>query len=130
MIVDITNEVLSKLKNELTNVTVLPSYPDKPPKFPVVIVRDMQNISVGATKDTAGFNHSDVSIEFQIFTKGSKKMSDAKVIRNDIDKILSDEYGMNRVYSDEVPNYTDRDVYRYVLRYNGIIDENKLIYGR
>ena len=130
MIVDITNEVLTRLKNDLDNVSILPSYPEKTPKFPVVVVRDMQNVSVIRTKDTSGFNHSDVSIEFQIFTKGSKKMSDAKVIRNDIDKILSDEYGMNRVYSDEVPNYTDRDVYRYVLRYNGIIDENKLIYGR
>lgn len=129
MIVDITNEVLSRLKTELSNGTVLTSYPSTTPDFPCVIVEELNNNSYDGSKDSSGNHHSDISIEINIFTTGMKRMTDAKTVRNSIDAILSDEYGMKRDYSRPTPNM-DTNIYRYVMRYSAIVDTNKTIYGR
>lgn len=130
MIVDITNELLTVLKSELTGVDVLTSYPETPPNFSCITFEEGENTSNISTKDSSGFNHSNISFEINIFTVGNSKMSKAKVIRNKIDKILSGTYGLNRNASRSVPNYLNNSVYRYNMRYSGIIDKNKVIYGR
>jgi len=130
MIVDITNELFTRLKTELTNVTVLPSYQPTTPNFPTVIFEESDNSAHISSKDSSGFTHSNVSYSVEIYTIGTKKMTDAKKIRNDIDAILSDDYGLARGTPAVLPNYLDESIYRYKIIYTGVISENKTIYGR
>lgn len=130
MIVDITSEVITRLRSELTPIKVMDSYPNKNASFPCVIVQELNNNSYQQTKDSIGQHHSNISLELNILTNSETKMSDAKTIRNQIDAILSDEYGMSRDYSNAIPNYADENIYRYVLRYGAIVDKNRKIYGR
>lgn len=130
MIIDITNEVYTNIKNQLTPVTVLSTYPSTPPSFPCIIIEEMSNISIGSTIDTAGEHYNEVTLEVNIFSDSQYKVSEVKDLRNRIDSILSDQYKMGRDYSGTIPNFLDSNIYRYVLRYSFIIDENKRIYRR
>ena len=129
MIVDITNEVVTKLKTILTTATVLNEYPSTTPTFPCVVVSELSNNAYLTTRDTSGFNHSDISLEINIFTTGSKRMSDAKKIRDAIDGQLSDGYGLIRDFTGQTPNM-DTNIFRYTMRYSGVVDSNRMIHGR
>lgn len=130
MIIDITNEVLTNLKNTLTDVTVLSSYPSTVPQFPCITVQELPNTTDPTTIDTSGEHYCDAGIEINIYSNAPNKSTQAKNIRNRIDTIMSGTYRMTREFSDEVPNYVDTDIYRYILRYTFVIDENKQIYRR
>lgn len=130
MIVDITNEIYTTLKNSLTGITVLATYPATTPKFPCVIVEEISNNTNTASIDTSGEKYNDVSIEINIFSQAKDKISEAKLIRNQIDSIMSGSYRMDRVFSNVVPNYIDTNVYRYVLRYECTVNSNKQIHRR
>jgi len=127
MIVDITNEVLTKLKTELTPIQVLAEYPDTVSDFPCVTISELSNTGDILSKDSGGFNYSIVSLEINVFTTGATRKSKAKEIRNDIDAILSDEYGMLRDFGGQTPNF-DTNVYRYTLRYTGRVNEERKIF--
>lgn len=132
MIVDITNEVLTKVKTDLATsfpaLKVTDGYQESV-SFPLVTIRESTNIVMDGTKDSAGEHYSQCSLEINIFTTGTKKVSDAKKIRNAVDGILGDYYGMTRNDSLEVPNYLDTNVYRYLMRYSFVVSENKQIYN-
>lgn len=130
MIVDITSEIITRLKTELAPIKIMDSTPNTNASFPCVVVQELNNNSYQQTKDSIGHHHSNVTIEINIFTNSEVRMSEAKIIRGKIDVILSDEYGMSRDYSNPIPNYSDESIYRYVLRYNAIVDKNRKIYGR
>lgn len=126
MIIDISNELLTDLKLELNNV--LTSYPSSTPNLPCVIVEETSNTIDGATKDSSGAKYCNIEYSVEIFTDGNRRMSEAKRIRGIVDSIISAKYGMIRVVGQSVPNYLDENVYRYVLKYIGKINKNKVIY--
>lgn len=128
IIIDITNEIITRLKNDLSSVAVLNSYQNTTAKFPTIVVEEVNNKVMSSTRDSSGFNHSIVSLRINIFTTGNKKVSDSKSLRNTIDDMLSGEYGMYRVNAQQVTNYLDDDIYRYVIDYNFTIDKNKVIW--
>lgn len=128
MLIDITNELYSRLKSELVEVKVVTSYPKTTNDFPIVTFEEIDNSNIKRTKDSGGFQHSEISFEINIFTTGTSQMTSAKKIRNQIDGILSDEYGMARNVSRPTPNFLNGDIYRYTMRYSAIIDKNKILY--
>lgn len=130
MIIDITNEVLTKIKTTLTGVTILTSYPSTVPIFPCVVIEESSNIINAVTVDSSGETHNDITFEINIFSNAPSKVTEAKLIRNQIDAIMSEFYGMDRDYSGSIPNFMDGDVYRYTLRYSFTISTNKTIYRR
>ena len=127
MIVDITNEVLTRLITDFPTYTVASEYPSITPDFPMITVAELSNVGDIATKDTGGFNYEIISLDINIFTNGSNRQSKAKEIRNEIDSILSDEYGMLRDFGGQTPN-ADTDIFRYTLRYTARVDANRTIY--
>lgn len=127
MIVDITNEVVNRIITDFPTVEVLTEYPQTQKKFPCIVITEMSNNADPFTKDTSGYKYSDVSIEVNIFTTGDTRMSKAKKLRNEIDVILSDEYGMLRAFSDRTPN-VDTDIYRYTMRFNGLVNKDREIF--
>lgn len=126
--IDITNEILTELKLNLKNVNVLTSFQSTVSKFPTVIFEELDNSNYLPTKDTSGFQHSSIAYSVEIYTRGSKRMSDAKEIRDNVDDIISSKYGLTRGRPMIVPNYLDDTIYRYRLTYTGLIDKTKTIY--
>lgn len=129
MIGDITNEVLTKVKNSLTNVSVYTYYPNSTPTFPCVIVSDGIRDKID-TVDSSGVYHVLYNIQFDIFTDGDLRTSDARSIRDTIYTCIETNFNLNLDFSDTMPNYSDNGVYRYIMRYTGTIDKNDLIYRR
>ena len=130
MIIDIFNEVYSKLKTELSDVTVLPSYPTGDVTFPIVTIQELSNVADTFTRDTSGNFTSSVTYEVNIFSNKTNSNSESREIRNKIELILGKGYGMGRNYSNETPNFLDSNIYRYTMRYSFTIDNNKKIYRR
>lgn len=130
MIIDVQNEMRSYIKGILPNVRVETGYPEDTPTFPIVIVTESENTADAETFDTSGEKFNVVDLSIEIFTKGPSKKTEAMGIRKDIDTLLSGTYRMLRTFSSEVPNYADRNIYRYSLRYSFKINENKVIYRR
>ena len=128
MIVDVTNEAYTTIKNTLTDVTVLQDYPITSPSFPCAIVSESSNTEDLDTIDSSGAHYSSVILEVNIFSNKENKITQVKDIRNRIDNILSGTYRMTRTYSGTVPNYLDDTIYRYVLRYSFKVDSNRTIY--
>ena len=128
MIIDITNEMLTDIKNALTDAHVSTSQSPTTPKFPTVIVEELVNSDDLYTKDSSGFTHSNISYAIEIYTIGTTRMSQAKKIRNQINEIISNKYGIARTSSSPIPNYLDENVYRYRMSYSGKIGKNKTIY--
>lgn len=126
--IDITNEILTKLKLELVDIDVKTSYPTGKSVFPCVVIEEIDNSHFTSTKDSAGFHHSNIGFEINIFTIGTAKMTSAKKIRNQIDNLIVGTYGMNRNVSRPTPNFLDENVYKYTMRYSGVIDNEKTIY--
>lgn len=128
MIVDITNEILTDIRNELEGITVLSSFQPVAPKFPTVIIEEIDNSADITTKDSSGFTHSNIGFSVEIYTNGNSRMTRAKELRNRIDAIISRKYGLTRNVSEPIPNYLDASIYRYRMLYTGKINENKKIY--
>lgn len=129
MIVDISNIILTDLKTTLgDNVTVLTSYQPIIPKFPTVLVEEIENVDDLATKDSGGVKYNNISFGIEIYTTGSRKISESKSIRNTINSIISQNYGLSRTFAQSVPNFVDENIHRYKLIYTGKIDSNKNIY--
>ena len=130
MIIDISNEVLTEIKTSLPDVAVLTEFPMKKPSFPCITFRDSGNTTHIDSVDSGGEQHNEISFEINIFSNGKNKITKAKEIRNTIDGIMSDKYNMTRDLSDQIPNFADESIYRYVLRYSCIVDKSERIYRR
>lgn len=130
MIIDISNEIITILDAELVGLATISSpNQDEVVEFPHVTFSEEENIANELTFDTSGEQHNDMSFEIEIYTTGDTKMTDAKVIRNKIDTVLNG-LGLRRNFSQSIPNFLDKHVYRYVLRYACTVDETKTIYRR
>lgn len=130
MIVDIYNEVLTKLKAELTDVEISQSNPIGVPNAPCVVFKELSNNSDPEHRDSAGEKYNALAFEINIYTIGATRISQSRAIRLLADGVMADYYNMNRDFSDEVQNYADTTVYRYILRYSCLVDENKKVYIR
>lgn len=128
MIVDIYNEIFTKLKTEITTANVLPEYPIGTPSFPCIIIDEKLNNSFIDTIDSGGENHNSLSFEINIFSNAENKRSVCRELRKQVDLILSDQYGLTRTNSMPVPNYSDLNIYRYMLTYTCVVDKNKTIF--
>jgi len=130
MIIDITNELLTLIKTELVGIASI-STPNngKVASFPTVTFRELENLANFQTIDTGGEKHSDLSFEIEIYTEGSTQMTDAKNIRDIIDLTMT-QNGLHRTFSENIPNFMDSSIYKYVLRYACTIDQAKRIYRR
>jgi len=130
VIVDIYDELFDNLKRTITDATFLQTYNEEALEYPLVVVSEKSNTDEVGTKDSSGYNHCLLMFQIDIFSTGDSKVSISKGIRNQVDAIMSGQYGMAREFSDEVPNFLDRSIYRYTMRYVCKIDENEVIYGR
>lgn len=130
MIVDIYNEVYTKLKQELSPTLTLDGYPETTPEFPCVVIEELHNANYVESSDSGGDKHSAVSFEVNIFSTQPNKKSKSRKLRKKVDSVLSDFYGMNRDYAGTLPSFLDNNIYRHTMRYSFVIDKDKKLYRR
>ena len=129
MIVLSENEIFNELYNAIPTAKVVKGNPEIAPSFPCVTVKERLNTTNRTTKDTSGEFANDVTYEINIFSNSETPIAECDEIRVLVDGVMSGTYGMNRTFSDEVPNYQDENIYRYLVKYQGIIDKNGKVYG-
>lgn len=110
---------------------ILTSAPQETKVFPLVVIQESNNplVDEDLTKRDQQYQ-----IEYEIEIYAIDKGNIAKqVIIQELKKLVNDvfdaHYGMDRRVCKPSPN-ADRDVDRLYMRYNAIIDENKVIYRR
>lgn len=130
MIVGIENEIFTKLDTELPDALVIGNYDESADTFPRVVFHELINTAGQDTRDSDGEKYNQQSFNVEIYTVGNRKKSDANNIRLKVDEILSGFYNLERDFSESLPNFMDRNIYRYVMRYSCMVDKNKVIYRR
>lgn len=132
--IDIHNEIFTKLKNELKsqfeNICVQSPYQTTDVALPCVTFAELDNTINIETVDSLGEYHSIISFEINIYTFGETKQSDSRKIRQVVDNVMNGFYGMNRNVSQTIENLEDTSIYRYVMRYTCLVEKNGKIYRR
>lgn len=99
--------------------------------FPLIVIREINNSlwNENLNKTDQRFN---IGYEIEIYTmnKGQVvKQEIANELINLVNDVFDVHYGLRRTLSQQVPNI-DIDVYRWNMRFEGKVDENKIIYRR
>lgn len=101
--------------------------PDK--KFPLVLIKQIRDDLYSENLDKTD-QRFQIGYEIEIYTMNQKEIA-KQSIANELIKLINDvfdeHYGMNRKSNREAPN-ADTDVFRWYMRYEAKIDENKRIY--
>ena len=128
--VNITNEIYTKLKTELKDdkVNVFLDYPNAKPEFPCVILTEISHLPHTETIDSNGTNYYECSLQVDIFSDKANARTIVNGIRIRVDDILSEQYKMTKESDEHIVNYMDTEVYRHMMRYRFIISKNKTIY--
>ena len=106
---------------------------DTPPDktFPLIIIREIRDdlYDENLDKTDQRFN---IGYEIEIYTMNKGKVTKQE-IANELIKLVNDvfdvQYGLRRTLNQQIPN-ADNDVYRHNMRFEGKVDENKIIYRR
>lgn len=132
---DVYDEIYKYAKSYITKNSVYSPkvLKDTPPDkyFPLVVIREIRDdlFSENLDKTDQRFN---IGYEIEIFAMNKGKTS-KQVISNELVRLINDvfdeHYGMNRKFNMQVPN-VDTDVFRWNMRFEARIDENKKIYRR
>lgn len=127
--IDISNEVFTKLKRDLA-VKVIRDGETSNPEFPCVTFSELPISDKLETVSSGGVNAYNVGFQVQIYTTGNRKITESKSIRDNVNELMSGFYGMTLVSANQLENYADPSIFRYVMRYECTVDINKTIYRR
>ena len=108
------------------NIFVTGEYVAQPPKFPAVMIVQMDNAVHQRAMDTASVEHAvDVMYQVDVYSnlqKGKKKQ--AKEILASVDVQFA-QMGFIRTYKNPVPNMNDATIYRMTTRYKRLITDEE-----
>lgn len=127
--INVLPEIITKLKNAISDATIIQDYAYLTKnKFPIITIRELSNVTDITTIDSSGVYANNISFEVNVFTKGNNKEQTAFELRDKVDDIMVNFYKMSRSTSEQVDNYVDSNIYRWLLRYDCKIDNNLKIY--
>lgn len=103
--------------------------PDK--KFPLITIKSVRDdlYSENLDKTDQRFN---IGYKIEIYTMDKNNVAKQVIARELmllVNDVFDEHYGMKRRFNRQAPN-VDMDVYRWNMRYEAKIDENKRIYRR
>ncbi len=125
---EVYNSIYTACKSYDDKIVLSNGSPETTPSFPCVTFSEKINTTNEATIDTSGEYANDLMFEINIFSNSETPIAETNAIREVIDNIMSGTYRMKRTFSDQVENYKDTSIYRYILRYQCIVTKNKKIY--
>lgn len=121
--------VASALREEYEGISVASTSSDTPAQFPAVCLWEQDN-SCYAASQTAECreNHAQLMYQCEVYSnKQGGKKAQAREIAAFIDAKMQ-ELGFIRTFGQPVPNVADMTIYRYTMRFSGIIGRDNIIY--
>lgn len=104
-------------------------YKNSPSKYPFVSFEEIENSVYERGSDDSDIeNFVDVNYEINIYTQNANKKSKANDIANVIDTLMESK-GFTRRSKNALQD-TNETTYRIVMRYNGIVSKDKVVYRR
>lgn len=133
---DVYDEIFDYAHNYITTNSayspkVLKVSPQETKAFPLIEIKEINNPleDEDLEKQDQKFG-IEYEIEIYAIDKGSTpRQVVIKELKNLVNDVFDVHYGMNRRACNPKPN-ADRSIDRLYMRYNAIIDENKIIYRR
>ena len=121
--------VATALREEYKGISVVSTSSDTPAKFPAVCLWEQDN-SCYAPSQTAECreNHAQLMYQCEVYSnRQSGKKAQAREIAAFVDKKMQ-ELGFIRTFGQPVPNVADMTIYRYTMRFSGIIGKDNIVY--
>lgn len=112
---------------EMVYVKSVPS--DTPTQFPAVCLWEQSNIALPDTQTAESReNHSKLLYQCEIYSNlTSGKKQQAKAIAKLVDEKMQ-EIGFTRTFGQPIPNIADMTIFRYTMRFEGIIGKDNVLY--
>jgi hypothetical protein len=131
--IDLTNSIYTQIKAAILAIypkaTVQKQYQSTAASFPTVTILDIDNPEISHDLEYTG-RQSQPSWQIDIYAKDSTGEIVAKKIRDIIIPILETQLHLHRVAAKPVVNAADTTIYRYMLLYNCVVDEDhEVIYS-
>ena len=121
--------VATALREAFDNVFVMSVPSDTPTRFPAVCLWEQSN-TIYTKSQTAESRENHVKLLYQCevysnLTSGKKQQ--AKAIAALVDEKMQ-ELGFTRTFGQPVPNIADMTIFRYTMRFEGIIGKDNIVY--
>ena len=133
--IDFENEIFTAVATAVreshTGTTIQSEYVRSPASFPTVSLCEVDNVHVDSLMDSSGAEkYAGLGFRLQVFSnKTSGKKTEAKAIFKTADQILCGMGFRRRTYS-TTPEIYSSTIYSITATYEGIADQNGVIYKR
>lgn len=133
---DIYDEIFEYSKNyiksnSIYNPKVVKDTPQQEKFFPVVIIKQIRDNIINENLDKTDQRFR-IVFEIEIYSideENTAKQEITKELIRLVNDVFDEHYGFNRRTNSNIPNI-DLNVDRQYMRYEGKLDENKIIYRR
>ena len=122
--------VATALRDAFDNVFVMSVPSDTPTRFPAVCLWEQSNtIYTGSQTSESYENHDKLLYQCEVYSNlTSGKKQQAKAIAALVDEKMQ-ELGFTRTFGQPVPNIADMTIFRYTMRFEGIIGKDNIVYS-
>lgn len=123
------NTVAKPLRAHYGGIFVSGETIDIPPAFPAVSLVERSNSAYAQTQTAESReNHAVLMYEADVYSNlASSKKQQAKAIAGEIDALM-EGLGFIRTFGQPIDNLADPSIYRYKLRYKGVVGKDNIIY--
>lgn len=122
--------VSSALEAEFQDIYVMSVPSDTPTRFPAVCLWEQSNTIYTKSQTAESYeNHDKLLYQCEVYsnlTSGKKRQ--AKAIAALVDEKMR-ELGFTRTFGQPVPNIADMTIFRYTMRFEGIIGKDNIVYS-
>ena len=127
--INVFNEIFTYLKSAISPVQCSAVHTNSPSVYPVVSLEEIDNSVYEPTSDSCDVeNHAQIDFEVNIYTNGNTKKSEGDKIAEQVDTLFK-SYGFVRRTKNAFQS-DDEAIYRIILRYNGVVSKNHVVYRR
>lgn len=131
--IDIENEIFTglaeRLEAKFTKINIVGEEQNAPAEFPTVSIVETDNFTSQPYADSSEEAFAEVTYTINIYSNlGQAKKQETKKILQEIDRFMLNK-GFTRVGQQPI-TINNSTAYRLVVRYNGVVSDNKEIYRR
>ena len=122
--------VSSALEAGFQGICVMSVPSDTPTRFPAVCLWEQSNTIYTKSQTAESYeNHDKLLYQCEVYSNlTSGKKQQAKAIAALVDEKMR-ELGFTRTFGQPVPNVADMTIFRYTMRFEGIIGKDNIVYS-
>lgn len=131
--IDIENEIFDELSNlletKVKGINIVGEEQNAPAIFPTVSIVETDNFTSQSYADSSEEAFAEITYTINIYTNSTQgKKAEAKKVLTEIDKYMLNK-GFSRKSKQPV-SMNNSTIYRLVVRYSGVVSNDKDIYRR